>query len=994
MAKEEGITFVLKVRDDGTAVIEKASGSFGKLGTEAKKAKSGVDPLTSSVKSLGMEMIAFAGAYLAVNQITNFAKATFEAGRSIQATQKAFVEITGSTRGMQNEFKFLQELADKTGQNFYDLTGVYKGFLAASKGTNLEGEQTQRIFQSIVKASSTLGLTSENTRGALYAVQQMMSKGVVSSEELRQQLGERLPGAYNLLAEAMGVSVAQLQKMLAEGKVLSDEALPKLADVLEKRYSGVMASSTEAVNKLNESWERFKISISDSGFADIAVAGMNALTTAFKFWGERASLRSISETYREGLELAKQGLIDLDSFAKASFMERQKIVDSIFAHEQKLLAGKSIAPKKSASTPIKSGPLPSSEMETALKKIVEENRKAQVEIDSLNSSAYEKALIRIESEYQAKKKVVGSSVELEKWKNNQINIFGAEQAKAAHESDLEALEIAAKSREDYLKIYLDSVEKAEKAEQEKSEMLGQLALVDQKIVEESNKDKADAYRQMYDDIGKTTKESHAFKTEALKKEYSILKQVLGDSETLQKAQAERQKKLDQDLILSSNEFFAGVKVGYDRMLQDQMTWAKSGEAIFKSFASNSKSTISNVLFDGIKGDLKSFEDYWDSFFDSLLRTFTDTVAEMATEQLASATVKGLSAVGGWAAGAAMDYLAEIDWFHSGAYMVGDALERSKNRMSSEDVLAVLQKGEMVIPKDVAEQIRGMLSGGSGGSSDPFGGGGVAGTIAGVIGGAQAGPGLSPGVGGRLASSYAGTATMAAVQGALTGKVSIGPMSIIGPLTHALSEQLQENYGIETGSGRYSSLASIVGVVVSALTNPALGLLAHLGVDVYGNYSYTQQKAEILAMNPAIEAAMAAANALTGGFDLGFDSPAGFDVVGDIGPDGSSGEGFGGEGPGGSDVSGGSDADAGFFRYGGLARGPESGYSARLHGTELVVSQKRDIPVKMSGGGRPSIGVIKIYLDGQEVSGRVKVIADGVVVERNKRGVNSTTRVYQ
>ena len=45
--------------------------------------------------------------------------------------------------------------------------------------------------------------------------------------------------------------------------------------------------------------------------------------------------------------------------------------------------------------------------------------------------------------------------------------------------------------------------------------------------------------------------------------------------------------------------------------------------------------FSDVLFDGLKGDLDSFSDYWDSFADSLLKTLTDTIAQMAVEWAAS-----------------------------------------------------------------------------------------------------------------------------------------------------------------------------------------------------------------------------------------------------------------------------------------------------------------------------------------------------------------------
>jgi hypothetical protein len=37
-----------------------------------------------------------------------------------------------------------------------------------------------------------------------------------------------------------------------------------------------------------------------------------------------------------------------------------------------------------------------------------------------------------------------------------------------------------------------------------------------------------------------------------------------------------------------------------------------------------------------------------------------------------------------------------------------------------------------------------------------------------------------------------------------------------------------------------------------------------------------------------------------------------------------------------------------YAEGGIASGPESGYMAKLHGTELVVSQRNTVPVRMSG----------------------------------------------
>lgn len=72
-------------------------------------------------------------------------------------------------------------------------------------------------------------------QGAFLALGQMISKGKVQAEELRGQLGERLPGAFQLAAKAMNMTTAELDKFMADGKLTAEELLPKLAKVNERR---------------------------------------------------------------------------------------------------------------------------------------------------------------------------------------------------------------------------------------------------------------------------------------------------------------------------------------------------------------------------------------------------------------------------------------------------------------------------------------------------------------------------------------------------------------------------------------------------------------------------------------------------------------------------------------------------------------------------------------------------------------------------------------
>jgi tape measure domain-containing protein len=77
----------------------------------------------------------------------------------------------------------------------------------------------------------------------LKAVEQMMNKGTISSEELKGQLGEQLPGAYGIMAKAAqdaGLSVSgstqELGKLLDEGRLASAEVLPFFAKRMEEAF--------------------------------------------------------------------------------------------------------------------------------------------------------------------------------------------------------------------------------------------------------------------------------------------------------------------------------------------------------------------------------------------------------------------------------------------------------------------------------------------------------------------------------------------------------------------------------------------------------------------------------------------------------------------------------------------------------------------------------------------------------------------------------------
>lgn len=134
-------------------------------------------------------------------------------------------------------------------------TSGFKQLAASMMGTKLQGQATRDIFDGVSVAATAMNLSGEQVNGTYLALGQMMSKGKVQAEELRGQLGERLPGAFLIAARAMGVTQAKLNKMLEQGEVISDVFLPKFAAELKRTFEGALP---DAINSLQANMNAFE----------------------------------------------------------------------------------------------------------------------------------------------------------------------------------------------------------------------------------------------------------------------------------------------------------------------------------------------------------------------------------------------------------------------------------------------------------------------------------------------------------------------------------------------------------------------------------------------------------------------------------------------------------------------------------------------------------------------------------------------------------------
>lgn len=262
MALDKEIKVILSAQDNASAALRQVGSSLGALEDAGRRLLATLGPL--------------AGA-LAVREIV-------ETSLQFERYKNALIAITGSADGASREMEYVRSIANELGISLEATAESWVKFSAATKGTAIAGDEARRIFESVATAARVLGLDADTTRGVFLALEQMLSKGKVSAEELRGQLGERLPGAFRLMAQALGVTTPELDKMLQTGHVLATEALPKFATELEKAFGGgkeiAISSASAAVERFGNKVTELKLQLADAGILDTVVNSMEALGQA------------------------------------------------------------------------------------------------------------------------------------------------------------------------------------------------------------------------------------------------------------------------------------------------------------------------------------------------------------------------------------------------------------------------------------------------------------------------------------------------------------------------------------------------------------------------------------------------------------------------------------------------------------------------------------------------------------------------------------------
>jgi tape measure domain-containing protein len=186
-------------------------GGFGGAGAFGR-AIGGVNlPGTGVIRELGEEfgfatkqVILFGQAYKLLAFIQNLPAQVGAAVGQLQSFRNTLNAVTPSAEEARASNELLLGLMEKYNVPLQSARDGFTKLYASMAPAGFSGDEIRDLFTGITKAAATFGMSADKVDRVNYAFAQMASKGQVMSEELKGQLGDVLPGAMALFAEAAG----------------------------------------------------------------------------------------------------------------------------------------------------------------------------------------------------------------------------------------------------------------------------------------------------------------------------------------------------------------------------------------------------------------------------------------------------------------------------------------------------------------------------------------------------------------------------------------------------------------------------------------------------------------------------------------------------------------------------------------------------------------------------------------------------------------------
>jgi tape measure domain-containing protein len=202
---------------------------------------------TSKLDSQFKKLAVTAAAAFSVQQIGTAIQQTTELAATMEAMD---IRMQVGSRTQENyaaNLEFLNSTIKDFKIPLMETTEGFSKYLGAVRGTALEGEKAREVFLGLTVGQKALKLSNEESARVFGALTKMISTGTVQADEFKGQLAEAMPGAIELGAKSMNMSMGDFFKNMEKGNIKSIEFVTNFSKQLIEEYGSSMPKAIDSM---------------------------------------------------------------------------------------------------------------------------------------------------------------------------------------------------------------------------------------------------------------------------------------------------------------------------------------------------------------------------------------------------------------------------------------------------------------------------------------------------------------------------------------------------------------------------------------------------------------------------------------------------------------------------------------------------------------------------------------------------------------------------
>lgn len=266
-----------KVGDAGMGQLEQGAQDAAKQVQKLDRASSRLTGTLSKVKGL------IAGAFT-VGAITAFGKKALEASASMEVFKKGLSFTLGGAGEADKLVESIQKIGEASAYDTTQLLPLARQWV--NIGETADGARAK--IQKVVDLGSAFGMQTDQVQAANLALTQMSMAGKIGAQDMMQLINAGIP-AWKLLADSMGLSVAQVRDLSTKG-ALGQEAIDSLWNAITQKTQGAAATMGDT---LMARFSNMQETVSNS----MAVIG-DLLTQGFDLKGVLGEAGEAAESFK------------------------------------------------------------------------------------------------------------------------------------------------------------------------------------------------------------------------------------------------------------------------------------------------------------------------------------------------------------------------------------------------------------------------------------------------------------------------------------------------------------------------------------------------------------------------------------------------------------------------------------------------------------------------------------------------------------------------